>query len=199
MLPKAQAVVTEEGIGFNKLRYASQELNDKGWFVNGKSFKQQIIYDPRCMNYVYVKDQGDRFIPCQLLPSFERFENKSLEEIKMIQFDEDVQEIQYRSEENQAFADLDAQLTFIEIEETEKTNAALRKAGTTDAERQSEIKESRRTEKNETRIVQAFVPQIPEIKIAESREIYHEDEELANQKSIFELLSELSEEEDEND
>lgn len=207
MLPSARVTVDEFGIHFNKMCFASEELNVKGWFLAGKSHKQNIKYDPRSLNYVFVMDANNQFIPCELLPSFKRFENKSLEEIKMIQFDEDVQGMLYRSEENQAFADLDAQLSKIVDEEVALTEAALRNSGVTDAMRKNEKREARKDEKNDIRQQQAFFPQEVTKKIEavlNEYEVLDNDplnlvEEAGSHSSIYEFFNQITEEDDDDE
>lgn len=56
LLPRESASVTEHGIVFKRMTYASERTRNEGWFVKGrqKAYRVSVSYDPRLVDTIYV-------------------------------------------------------------------------------------------------------------------------------------------------
>lgn len=156
VLPEANVTASREGIYFEGMYFACDELSRQGWFVKGKSTKTIIAYDRRCMNHVYVKtNNGKGFIKCNLLDKSSRFKNLSLEEVKAIRYEENLQKSIYMSTDLQEEVTLSAKLEAIKKEAMERSNK--HKDNTlTKSNRKSNIKENKAVEREKLRKAQAY-------------------------------------------
>ncbi|WP_391485743.1 Mu transposase C-terminal domain-containing protein [Bacillus cereus] len=88
LMPRGTATVTPKGIRFQKLLYCCETAIQDSWFTTArskKSWKVDISYDPRNMNYIYIHTKDERiFESCYLLEHQERYQDKVLEEIKQL-------------------------------------------------------------------------------------------------------------------
>ncbi|HEF5708234.1 TPA: Mu transposase C-terminal domain-containing protein [Bacillus cereus] len=88
LMPRGTATVTPKGIRFQKLLYCCETAIQDSWFTTArskKSWKVDISYDPRNMNYIYIHTKDERiFESCYLLEHQERYKDKVLEEIKQL-------------------------------------------------------------------------------------------------------------------
>lgn len=84
LLPTETATVTEAGIKLKNLRYNCDIAMKEHWFEKARnrgSWKEEISYDPRNMDSIYIRtDKGRDFEKCYLINA-ERYGNKTLEEI----------------------------------------------------------------------------------------------------------------------
>ena len=88
LMPRGIATVTAKGIRFEKMLYSCDTAIQKSWFATArtkKSWKVDVSYDPRNMNniYIHTKD-GKIFEKCYLLKHQERYQNKTLEEVRQL-------------------------------------------------------------------------------------------------------------------
>ncbi|QWU15618.1 Mu transposase, C-terminal [Paenibacillus sophorae] len=156
VLPEDEVTVSSEGIKFEGMYYWCNELVDQGWFVQGKSTKTVIAYDRRNMNHVYIKlHDGKGFIKCYLLEKSSRFQNLSLEEVKMKRFEEKLQKSLYQTTRNQQDVELSTRLELIKKQAEERVNDE-RDHALTKTERKAEIRANRIEERNKLRKIQSF-------------------------------------------
>jgi putative transposase len=151
LMPQAQASITREGIYYRKRYYSSDFAKENGWFeeavVRGRR-KITITYDPRSINFIYIKNQDGVFIKFNLL-------NQETSDIKVETRVEDYEEFIYAKsiEEDieegsqlQKSSDRDAEIASIIAEETIMTNHS-KIPGQSKLSRTKEIKQNRRDEK----------------------------------------------------
>lgn len=140
VLPEVNVTASREGIYFGGMYFACNELADQGWFVKGKSIKTVIAFDRRCMNHVYVKsDDGKSFIKCYLLEKSSRFRDLSLEEVKMLRYEEKLSGKLYESTKLQEEVTLSAKLELIK-NDAENRFINQKDNSLTKSERKSNIK-----------------------------------------------------------
>ncbi len=156
LMPKDSGSVTEKGIQFKKLYYSCPEAREGLWFENARKngrYSVEISYDPRDMSTIYVwgKDRSGPY-KCSLLNWEQRFSQKSLEEVEFEQQKQDQQLRKRERAEKESAINLQQMIDAI-VDEAEKLTTA---AGKTKAERLSDIRENRNTEKEAIRKEEAF-------------------------------------------
>lgn len=96
VMPIGSARVTKEGIKFKNILYTCNLANTEGWFIKARnqgSWKIQVSYDPRNMNYIYIKSDKERtFEACVIKNSHKKYFNKSLAEIEEIKSEQKILE-----------------------------------------------------------------------------------------------------------
>lgn len=156
VLEEAKVTVNSEGIQFEGMYYWCDELLEQGWFVQGNSAEVVIAYDRRNMNFTYIKlRDGKEFMKCNLLGKSSRFQDLSLEEVKMKRFEEKLQKTLYQSTKNQQAVDLSTRLEKIKEEAVSRVEAE-RDHSLTKAERKSDIRANRKEERDKLRKLQSF-------------------------------------------
>lgn len=122
LMPISQAYVTAQGIKFKGMYYTSEQALRERLFeearING-GWKIDVSYDPRNMNYIYIKESGKRFEKCHLLYHQERYKDKTIEEIEYLQQYEKLLEKQKEDEILQSKVDLISEIEAI-VQEAEK-------------------------------------------------------------------------------
>lgn len=102
VMPVDNARVTKEGIKFKNILYTCNIAKSEGWFIkarNSGTWKIQVAYDPRNMNYIYIKNEKERnFETCIIKNSHKKYYNKSLVEIQEIK--EEQKKIESKSTHN---------------------------------------------------------------------------------------------------
>lgn len=88
LMPEGIATVTAKGILFKKIYYTSSILMKENMFEkarnNGK-WKVKIAYDPRSLNYIYMKDIYQKpFVKLTLIDYQSKYINKCIEEVEYI-------------------------------------------------------------------------------------------------------------------
>jgi len=87
LLPQDTATVTSQGIRFKGMLYGSEKALKERWFEKARnrgSWKVDIVYDPRNMDYIYILDDTRDFDKGFLLSHEDRFMGKTLEEIEYL-------------------------------------------------------------------------------------------------------------------
>ncbi|MEB9455289.1 MULTISPECIES: Mu transposase C-terminal domain-containing protein [Bacillus cereus group] len=88
LMPRGSATVTAKGIRFEKMLYSCDTALQQSWFSTArtkKSWKVDFSYDPRNMNHIYIHTGNEEiFEKCYLLKHQERYQNKTLEEVKQL-------------------------------------------------------------------------------------------------------------------
>lgn len=192
VLPETSVTASREGIYYEGMYYACDELAQHGWFIKGKSIKTVIAYDRRCMNHVYVKsDEGKGFIKCYLLEKSSRFRDLSLEEIIMMRCEEKLSGKLYESTKLQEEVTLSAKLEQIKVD-AEKRFSDQKDDSLTKSERKSDIQANKKVERDKLRKEQSYELDKPEVaqKVANSKANVTEIETYMP-RSKLELLSKL--------
>jgi len=157
-MPSDTATVTAKGIKFKGLYYASQKTLKERWFEKARNkgtWKIDVSYDPRNMNFIYIKDQsGMDFEKCFLLEHQDRYKDKNFEEIQYLLEEEKLQIKMAEDKELQAKVDLIAEIESI-AKEAEKSFKE-EKSDESDSKRKRGIRNNRRLEKMINREKEAF-------------------------------------------
>lgn len=155
LMPSAKATVTKRGIKFKNIYYICDTAIEKQWFERAnlyKSWKIDIRYDPRNMNYIYIiKNKGRDYEICRLKDSESRYLDKSLDEIEYLNKLE--LELNAQSDYKNLLNNIDKN-DFIESEVERSLNReeeSIKKKKNI-----SEIRENRKIEKNHNRKSEAF-------------------------------------------
>ena len=88
LMPSDFATVTPKGIQFKGILYASSEALKERWFEKARrngSWRIEISYDPRNMNFLYIKkDSGTDYEKCFLLDHQNKFKDKTSDDIRYL-------------------------------------------------------------------------------------------------------------------
>lgn len=159
LMPRDNALVTARGIKFKNLLYGSPMTLKEHWHEkarNSGSFKVQISYDPRSLNYIYIRGIGQNgYEKCFLLDHQSKYQNKSLEEIQYLQ------KVEKNQSENNIDTELQSKVQLISeiehiVKEAEKDLKMETIQGDSNSKRLKDIKKNRKVEKMTLRNEQAF-------------------------------------------
>jgi len=159
LMPSDVGVVTAKGIRFKGLLYSSKSSMKEQWFTKariGGSWKVPICYDPRNMNYIYIKKSATEFEKCYLLEYQTTFMNKCVEEIEYLIEWEKIQKAKSLDERLQAKADFLTEIEAIVEEAKSKTSKELLLSTESDTQRKKNIRQNRQIEKEINRDTEAF-------------------------------------------
>ena len=118
--------------------------------------KVPVCYDPRNMNYIYIKKSATEFEKCYLLEYQTAFKGKYIEEIEYLMEWEKMQKAKSLDEGLQAKADLITEIETIVEGAKSKTNKELLVSAESDAQRKKNIRQNRQVEKEINREIEAF-------------------------------------------
>jgi len=159
LMPTGIATVTENGIKFKKMFYSCNKAIDEQWFEiarNKGSWKEKIAFEPRNMDYIYIKSEdGKSFIKCAMIDK-KRYGDKTLDEINyLLEYDK------LKLDRNsgrilQSKIDLLSEIESI-IEEAENTSDKQAHKTESNASRTKNIRVRRKLEKEDERLTKAFV------------------------------------------
>lgn len=159
LLPEDFGRISRSGIIFKNMRYSSERALREGWFIKGNSRdseKVKIVYDIRTPDYIYLKSQDGRsFEKCYLLPTEEKYMNKTLEEIEYLQEFESWKKQRNLPQQHQEFADHAAFVKSV-VAEAEQEAERFLDPSVSDASRVAQIPKNRRFEKEKRREEEAF-------------------------------------------
>lgn len=172
LMPSEKARVTEKGIKFKKCLYACETAIKEQWFENARnkgSWEIHVSYDPRNMNYLYIRnDTGRAFEECFLLASQERYKDKTLDEIIYLLESEKLYSKLNEGKVLQAKANLITEIEAI-VNSAEKAAKDIKTGYGSKASRLRNIKQNRREEKESIRENEAFVLGENKEKVAEGK------------------------------
>lgn len=159
LMPSDMATVTPRGIKFKNLYYGSPLMLKERWTekarMNG-TWKIEVCFDPRNMNYIYIKDKnGISFEKCYLLDHQERYKDKTLDEIQNLLALEKLEQKKNADSEAQAKAELITEIQRI-VEEAQKAAVAAKDNGESDTKKKRSIRVNRDVEKLANREKEAF-------------------------------------------
>ena len=148
VMPSAKGSITERGIRFKGLFYTCDKAVSELWFEKArakKSWQVDVLYDPRDMANIYVRNQGDTdYEICSLLDWNSKNAGKHLNEIIYEQRKEGIMGRQLKSVETEAKVNLNAEIDAIVAEAQGMAKGLPNKSK---RERVSNIKENRREER----------------------------------------------------
>lgn len=159
LMPEDNITVTEKGIKFKQMYYSCDTAIKEMWFERARnvhSWKLSISYDPRNLNYIYLRsDDGRNFEKCFLLESQQRYFNKSMDEINYLI------EMEKSNKKNNAGKVQQAKVNLIDFIEDIVSKAEEKRTGElnpkeSNASRLKNIKQNRREEKMINREKEAF-------------------------------------------
>ncbi len=150
LLPSESGTITPKGIKFKDMYYANSTILKGQDFINARRngiTKVNVSYDPRNINYIYVRDDKlNSFEKYFLLESSNRYKDRYLEEIEYLLESEKVRILKNSDSEAQAKINL---ITEIEktVEEAEDMYKKEANYVDTNRKRLKNIRENRRIEK----------------------------------------------------
>ncbi len=159
LMPADVATVTEKGLKFKNMLYSSQTLITDRWFEiarNKRSWKENIAYDPRNMNFVYIKtDNNKGFIKCEMLDK-RLYDNKTLDEIDYLNA------YQKRKLDRKQESILQSEVDFFTkietiVNEADKMTSEQRDKTVSNASRTKNIRQKRHLERNNEKTKNAFI------------------------------------------
>lgn len=159
LMPTGTATVTEKGIVFQGMRFTTEQAIKEMWFEQARlkgSWTEDISYDPRNMNYIYLREPGGRsYKVCFLLDSEEVYKNKSYDEIVFLREYEKFTAQKHSQSQLQKRVNLNLNIDTI-IETAEKMAPEKEKMASNTA-RVKEIKPKRKFEREIERENEAFL------------------------------------------
>lgn len=159
LMPRDMATVTAQGIKFKNIYYGSEIALKEHWFEKARnkgSWKVDVCYDPRDMNYIYIPGSDNKsFEKCFLLKHEERYLDKSYEEIEYLIEKEKIELRQKEEEELQSKVDLMSEIEEI-VKEAKRNMEESSVATQSKTKRIKGIKNNRKVEKILNREDEAF-------------------------------------------
>lgn len=126
LMPTGTATVTSKGVSFKGLFYGSKQLLKERWFEKARNrgtWKIEISYDPRNMDYIYIREEnGLSFDKCFLLEHQQRYKGKVVEEINYLLEYEKLKEIKSKEKTLQSKVDLNSEIEEIVKQAIEETS-----------------------------------------------------------------------------
>ena len=192
LMPTGTATVTSQGIRFNGMLYASQKSLKQKWFEQARNkgtWKVSISYDPRLMDYIYIRDEdGINYEKCFLLEHQHRYKDRTLDEINYLLEYEKLQEKKYSDKKIQSKVDLISEIENI-VEQAERQTDREQTKGISNKSRLKNIRQNRKVEKMMNREEEAF--ELDKSDNGEKAEVIsfnRSESKEKNEDSIFNLL-----------
>lgn len=159
LMPTGKATVTAKGIAYKGLLYGSKQSLKERWFEKARNrgtWKIEISYDPRSMDYIYLRDEdGLGFNKCFLLEHQQRYKGKAVEEINYLIEYEKLKEKQYKDKTIQSKVDLNAEIEDI-VKQAEQETSQKQTDVNSKRSRIKNIRQNRNAEKMIQREEEAF-------------------------------------------
>jgi hypothetical protein len=192
LMPTGTATVTSQGIKFNGMLYGSKQSLKEKWFEkarNRDTWKVSVSYDPRKMDYIYIRDdKGLSYEKCFLLEHQQRYKDKTLDEINYLLEYERQQEKKYSGNKIQAKIDLISEIENIVKQAEQQTFEEQTNVGSKKS-RLKNIRKNRKVEKMLQREKEAFeLDQRDTVEDTEVIPFNKNDSEENNADSVFNLL-----------
>ncbi len=160
LMPAAYASVTRSGVLFNKMYYTGEAAIRGNWFIRDgtKRWKVPISYDPREVNYVYLRDSsGMGFEKFRLLEREGRYSGMRLEEVQDMLAVAKMEADKLNGRIIQAEVEKSAVIESTIMAAEAKTNEALKKKKLSKSKRTADIRENKRKEKETIRDEEKWV------------------------------------------
>jgi hypothetical protein len=172
--------------------YGSKQSLKEKWFEkarNRDTWKVSVSYDPRKMDYIYIRDdKGLSYEKCFLLEHQQRYKDKTLDEINYLLEYERQQEKKYSGNKIQAKIDLISEIENIVKQAEQQTFEEQTNVGSKKS-RLKNIRKNRKVEKMLQREKEAFeLDQRDTVEDTEVIPFNKNDSEENNADSVFNLL-----------
>lgn len=158
LMPTDKATVTAKGINYKKMLYSCDKAIEEMWFEkarNNVTWKVDISYDPRNLDYIYIRTpDGRSFEKCYLLDK-SLYSNKTYDEIVYLMEYEKYQEKLQLGNTIQSKVDLLSDIEEIVKEAEHMTNSEQDKTISKTAKVKN-IRQNRKVEKEQNRLQEAF-------------------------------------------
>lgn len=187
LMPRREATITFRGIRFQGMFYSCERAINERWFVQARmkgSWKVDVSYDPRNLNFLYMRLNREEFDICYLLESQPRYKDKSLDEINFLHSEEKHSERKYEDDELKSRIKLATEIDSIVAEAKSKSRTERSKESK--ASRLRGIRENHEDEKQQNRQHEAFV--IGKDKKDNSDSVVHVEEETILKLDDIQLL-----------
>lgn len=159
LMPSDTAVVTEKGIKYKDMYYASSNMLKNDVFANARTngrWRVKISYDPRNMNCIYVcGDNPKEYEKCFLIESSTRYKDKAIEEIEYLLAVERMQKEKSKDSVAQAKTKLIAEIEDI-VKQADEDYKRETSTAESDRQRVKNIRGNRKIEKTARRAEEAF-------------------------------------------
>lgn len=154
ILPTSNVSISREGIYFKKMYYTSDDeainISIIKAGLTGHVIPITIHYDPRNITYIYIYyNKEHKAIKCYLTEKYERYKGMSLDEVKALQEQEQLEQDMFMDTFNKGQYKFINDINKINIEARKQTNEYLNKENK--KKRIKNIRESREKEKNAIR------------------------------------------------
>lgn len=150
LLPKDKATVTYRGIRFKKMFYTCDSAMKEYWFVTARdkgSWKIDISYDPRNMNFIYIRNNDySSYETAFLLESKDQYANKTLDEIQYLHDQQELNEKLHEHKELEKKINLFEDIETIVEEAISQTDNAISYDSTSQRQKLKNIRENRKEE-----------------------------------------------------
>lgn len=157
LMPSGKATVTKKGIKYKNMYYSCERAVKEMWFEtarNKQSWKEIIAYDPRNMDYIYIKTDNNRnFEKCYLLDK-RRYENKTIDEIEYLEAYENLNKRKSEGKLLQSKVDLVSEFESIVKEAEDMTNSTSNHIS--NSSKIKNIRKHRSEEKELNRLEESF-------------------------------------------
>lgn len=203
LMPNGAATVTAKGVLFKQIYYTSSLLMKENFFEKARkngTWKIDIVYDPRNLNFIYLKDdKGRKFEKLTMIEHQHKYKNKCVEEVDYINELEKLEKESIKYDKLREKVNLISEIESI-VENANSSYKAVRPVNDSKRKRLNEIKDNRNNEKNRNREENAFELEVEEKK-SEGQVVYLNSEEVDdyNQIDEFEILRKKQKERLKND
>ncbi|WP_029326688.1 Mu transposase C-terminal domain-containing protein [Bacillus coahuilensis] len=87
LMPVEKASVKTTGIKFKNMHYSCKYVEDEDWYyrAESKTWKINVSYDPRLVDYIYIHLGNGKYEACELLPKSEVYRGMTFAEVKLKQ------------------------------------------------------------------------------------------------------------------
>lgn len=158
IMPSAKATIRENGIKFKNMRYSCEKAINEMWFERARnkgSWKVDIAYDPRNMDYIYIRSKDARtFEKCYMLDK-RRYSEKTLEEIEYLDAYDQLKKDKNKGEQIQSKIDLLSDIEAI-VSDAERMTNEQQDPTISKASKVKGIRDKRYREKLENRKLEAL-------------------------------------------
>jgi hypothetical protein len=159
LMPSDTAAVTEKGIKYKDMYYASSNMLKNDVFANARTngrWRVKISYDPRNMNCIYVcGDNPKEYEKCFLTESSTRYKDKAIEEIEYLLAVERMQKEKSKDSVAQAKTKLIAEIEDI-VKQADEDYKKETSTEESDRQRVKNIRGNRKVEKTARRAEESF-------------------------------------------
>lgn len=196
LMPTDEATVTARGIRFQGIFYSSSSCLKERMFEKArqKTWKIQVAYDPRNMDYIYIKNQdGTAYDKCTILEYQTAFKHRALEEIQYFFEEEKLKKDKIEHQETQGKVELISQIQDI-VKKADSLHKAEAEPNESKTARLKGIRENKGIEKTEGREREGFELGKQEKETPATVVQIQNEEEPSNENNQYNFLVQLQQE-----